>query len=352
MKANDGLVAVQTIRNMEIAFLTTDDEYSFDDRFENPFSVVVSNQHYGHMQLENKSNDKDMIVAPQIAVMTSYAAQNHGMKKSAIVLANTANDYNDAGCVQGSRGGMIRGDRENDVRFIPITIRELLLQGAGKEGYTTIYPHLQTLGTRTGVRTGNYLDPYYTKYDPELQEFIAHFERPAKTIGVIVFVDGEIVAIDKFPSFTYTAQVWDLLVRDCYGSIAIESIQSGKEHNTESFKDFASHISNEGFGTVDYLADVLNAVREARDSRLKSRLDEIVGLEFTERLEHDNSPGLYDSLIIENEGYIGQIIMTADYNHLVSLIKRDKFSPEHVRNVARSVAEYRELASKQREFAL
>ena len=31
-------------------------------------------------------------------------------------------------------------------------------------------------------------------------------------------IDGEIVAIDKFPSFTYAAQVWDLLIRDCYGS--------------------------------------------------------------------------------------------------------------------------------------
>jgi hypothetical protein len=81
----EGNVVVQSIRNMEIAFLTCPDEYSRDGEFADPLRVAASNTSYGNLTLKN-DEDKDMIVAPQVAVFAKRA-QNHALPKSAYVPA-------------------------------------------------------------------------------------------------------------------------------------------------------------------------------------------------------------------------------------------------------------------------
>ena len=199
LKDMDGNIIVQSIMNMQIVCLTTDNEYSLDNRFGNPLtSIKSSNSSYGQMSFVN-SNDKEIIIPTQMAVMTKQVAQNHGMIKAGYVESYGNTTYHDAGCVQGSQGGHFKNTSE--FRMIPVTMREMLFDSIGKSGgYPRIYPAINKLGNDTNSNTGNYLDKYFDKYDKKLEQFIAHFERPKNLIGVIVLIDGEIVAIDKFPS--------------------------------------------------------------------------------------------------------------------------------------------------------
>jgi len=349
LKDDQRHVVVQSIRNMELAFLTTEPEFSLDDRFENPLKVTISNRNYGHVRMDNPTN-KDILVAPQVAVMTKYAAQNHAMTKSAFVPARSGEDYNDAGCIQGSQAGTIRRG-EHDIRFMPVSIREMLLDEANKTGeYSHLYRSVDTLGAKTGVNTGHYLDRYFDKYDNDISEFIAHFERPRNCIGVVVLIDGEIVAVDKFPSFTYCAQVWDLLVRDCYGSLAIESMRANKTHASEFTKAFVKVEKSRDETTAAFLARVLEFVQHEADMRVIGRLQEVMDTQFEK--EKDKETNVYQSYILKADGYIGQVISSGEYHHLVSIVKRDRFDPTKVRETLKVAEDYRVLAEKQREFAL
>jgi hypothetical protein len=355
VKDKDGNIVVQSIMNMQVVTLTTDKEFSLDERFGNPMTALqASNSSYGQISFTNKEG-KEVILPTQMAVLTKQSAQNHGMTKAGYLekFANTT--YHDAGCVQGGQTGYFRGSQE--FRMLPITMREMVFDTVGQpSSYGRIYPAIQKLGQDTQSGTGNYLNIYFEKFDKKLEQFIAHFERPKNLIGIIVLIDGEIVAIDKFPSFTYAEQVWDLMIRDCYGSLAIISELQHKTAGqpfTEAYED-VKRISRE----VDIKVTIVNMIEQALKKTKKSitddvqeRIQEVLELQFDATLDTEgqsSSRTAPKSYILKTEGYIGQVITENEFNHLVSIIKRERFNP----NAFREVSELRNKARKQKNFSL
>ena len=352
VKDRDGNIVIQSILNMQIVCLTTDKEYSLDSRFANPLtSLTAGNQSYGEINFINKEN-KEVIIPTQMAVMTKQSAQNHSMLKAAYLAENANVTYHDAGCVQGSQGGHFRGTSE--FRMIPITIREMLFDSIGKQdGYSRIYPAIRKLGQDTESNTDEYLDKYFNKYDKKLEQFIAHFERPKNLIGTIVLIDGEIVAIDKFPSFTYAEQVWDIMIRDCYGALAIISElkdRSAGQKFTETYNDLKrTHQTN----VIDLLEKALKKTKADMTASVHEKIQELLELTFDAELDtegQDSSLKAPKSYVLKTEdiGYIGQVITENEYNHLVSIVKREKFDP----NALREVNELRKKARRQEGFSL
>lgn len=350
IKDSDGNIIVQSIMNMQIVGLTTDKEYSLDDRFANPLTALnASNGSYGEVSFRNTTN-KEVIVPTQMAIMTKQRAQNHGMTKAGYISGNKSTTFHDAGCVQGSQGGYFSGTQE--FRMLPVTIREMVFE-ASKDGsgYSRIYPAIRKLGEQTNSSTGEYLDKYFTKYDKKLEQFIAHFERPKNLIGVIVMVDGEIIAIDKFPSFTYAEQVWDMMIRDCYGALAIVSeLKNSKSNNlfTETFnKEKRRHQGN----VVDMIEAALKKTKEGISTSVKEKIEEILELTFDAERDtdgHTSSLNTPNSYHLKNEGYVGQVITESEYNHMVSIVKKEAFNP----NALRMVNELRKKARSQDRFSL
>jgi hypothetical protein len=351
VKDRDGNIIVQSIMNMQIVCLTTDKEYSLDERFANPLtSLQAGNSSYGQISFANKQN-KEVIVPTQMAVMTKQSAQNHGMIKAGYIDKNANVVYHDAGCVQGGQTGYFRGTQE--FRMIPVTMREMLFDSIGKEGgYSRIYPAIQKLGQDTQSNAGNYLNVYFEKYDKKLEQFIAHFERPANLIGIIVLIDGEIVAVDKFPSYTYAEQVWDLMIRDCYGSLAIISELKRKSSMTvftDTYNDLKkSHQEN----IVDLLERALKKTKKSMTDSVQEKIQELLELTFDAKLDTEGhtsaSSKAPKSYVLNTEGYVGQVITENEFNHLVSVVKRERFDP----NALREVNELRNKARRQERFSL
>lgn len=346
IKDTNGKIVVQSILNMELVCLTCDDEFSID-RFENPFNANASNSTYGEITLKNNSSNP-MIVPTQIAAITKQRAQNHGMVKAGYVPSNTSHRFNDAGCVEGSQGGTYSDVTGKELRLIPVSMREMLYAKVGEtSGHGNIYPAIEELGRETKSNAGTYLNKYFEKYDEKLETFIAHFERPEKLIGTIVLIDGEIVAIDKFPSFRYAEQVWDVLIRDCYGALAIIS----ESRNEVSLKSFTNTLSatrrkaNES--VIDQLARALNKMEDNNSFSINERLEDLLTLEFESELDPD-SDRTYKSKMLKDEGYLGQVISEGGFHHLVSIIKKKAFNPE----AYRIHNELARKARKQNEFTL
>lgn len=351
IKDREGNIIVQSILNMQIVCLTTNKEYSLDDRFGNPFKALsASNSSYGEITFNNNT-DKEIILPSQMAVMTKQKAQNHSMIKGGYVGSRKRTTFNDAGCVQGSQGGTFRATQE--FRMIPATIREMLFESVGDNaGYSRTYPAINKLGSQTASNTGEYLDRYFSKYDDKLEQFIAHFERPKNLIGVIVLIDGEIVAIDKFPSFTYAEQVWDVIIRDCYGALAIVSELKNEKSEQVFTKTFERLNKNARQETiVDLIESALKKTKETITKSVEEKIQEILELTFdAEKDNEGHSSGLNspNSYILKNEGYIGQVITESEYNHMVSIVRKESYDP----NALRRVNELRRKARSQNKFTL
>jgi len=321
VKDKDGNIVVQSILNMQVVCLTTDVEYSMDDRFANPLtSLTSSNSQYGQISFSNNEN-KEVILPTQMAVITKQVAQNHGMIKAGYVSPKANVTYHDAGCVQGSQGGYFRGTQE--FRMIPVSMREMLFDSIGKpNSYSRIYPAIEKLGRDTNSGAGNYLDVYFNKYDKKLEQFIAHFERPKNLIGIIVLIDGEIVAIDKFPSFTYAEQVWNLMIRDCYGSLAIISELQHKTSVNEFSQSYEELKKDNCTTVVDLLEKALKKTKERMTASVHEKIQEVLELQFDAELDTEGqstsrtAPKSYVLKDIDNN-YIGQIITENEFNHLV-----------------------------------
>lgn len=350
VKDGDGNIIVQSIMNMQVVCLTTDDEFSLDSRFANPLtSLVSSNSSYGQITFNNIGN-KEVIIPTQMAIMTKQRAQNHGMVKAGYVEPKSQKTYRDAGCVQGSQTGYFHNT--NEYRMMPVTMREMLFDVVGQTGgYSSIYPSIQKLGRDTNSNTSNYLDVYFNKYDKKLEQFIAHFERPRNLIGIIILIDGEIVAIDKFPSFTYSEQVWDLMIRDCYGSLAIISELKDRTSN-KVFTETYNELKNGGTESfVELLEKALKKTKEKITTSVYDKIEELLDVSFDLKLDRDGESSTLNapkSYVLNANGYVGQVIIENEFNHMVSVVKREGFNP----NALREVNELRRKARKQERFKL
>jgi len=350
VKDSDGNIIVQSIMNMQIVCLTTDAEFSLDSRFANPLtSLTAGNSSYGQMSFTNKEN-KEVILPAQMAVMTKQSAQNHGMVKAGYIEPRAQTTYHDAGCVQGGQTGYFRGTQE--FRMIPVTMREMLWDAVGQtSGHGNIYPAIQKLGVDTQSGAGNYLNVYFDKYDKKLEQFIAHFERPRDLIGIIVLIDGEIVAVDKFPSFTYAEQVWDLMIRDCYGALAIMSELKNKTTVNEFTLSYEELKKNHQDNIIDLLEKALKRTKKSMTDSVQEKIQELLEMTFDAKLDTEGQASgarAPKSYVLKADGYVGQVITENEFNHLVSVVKRDRFDP----NALREVNELRKKARRQDRFSL
>jgi len=346
LKDESGNIIVQSINNMQIVCLTTDDEYNID-KFANPLSVSVDTRRgYGHLTVHNEEN-KPAITLPQAAYLTKQRVQDHAMTKAGYVPSSNARDFDDSCCVESSQAGQIsKNDSTLKRTILPYYLKETALSVVGKDDMGKLWNSIGSFNSSISAGTRQHIADYYDKHDKKLEQFIAHFEKPKRCIGTIVLVDGEIVAIDKFPSFTYADQVWDTLIRDCYGSIAITQEIKNVDKD-KKFTQFADQNKKKtGESTSDYLRKILGKTKKSIEGDVRERIEDIFEVEFTKKL--DNSKDGYKSEVIESEGYIGQVISESGYNHLVSIVKRSAFDAKRLRKAS----EMKKKARSQDRFSL
>jgi hypothetical protein len=95
----------------------------------------------------------------------------------------------------------------------------------------------------------------------------------------------------------------------------------------------------------------LKKTKENITANVEEKIQELLELTFDAKLDTDgNSLGARapKSYVLKTEGYVGQVITENEYNHLVSVVKRERFNP----NALREVNELRKKARRQDRFSL
>jgi hypothetical protein len=346
IKDGAGNIIVQTIRNMQLVCLTTDDAYSVNG-FGNPLSVLTdTSRSYGNLTIHN-TGDEPIIIPPQSTYLTAYQAQDHATAKAVYIPARTRVAVDDSRCVESSQPGPIDPAKPLERKVLPFQLREFSWMKVNVKGYNQLWESIERFNQSVGVNGGAHIKHYFSRYQQEINSFIAHFERLPRTIGTIVLIDGEIVAIDKFPSFGYAEQIWDVLIRDCYGALVIASQVNGKRGEALFTQTLAGLRRREGESEADLLMRALRGTKARLTNGVTTRLQQCLTLTFAQKPD-ENSTGACRSHVLENEGYIGQVLTQSDFHLLVSVVKKASFKPERLRE---AIA-LREKARRQARFRL
>ena len=142
------------------------------------------------------------------------------------------------------------------------------------------------------------------------------------------------------------------MIRDCYGSLAIISELKKKSVMstfTETYNDLKkSHQEN----IVDLLEKALKKTKKSMTDSVQEKIQELLNLTFDATLDAEGNPSAASkapkSYMLKTEGYVGQVITENEFNHMVSVVKRERFDP----NALRAVNELRNKARKQEKFSL
>lgn len=143
---------------------------------------------------------------------------------------------------------------------------------------------------------------------------MAEFEHVPDQVGAVILINGQVVGIERAPSCVYWKAVWPRLIRDCYGSLALQLINSQSQPLPPTTRvPLSTNISS-----LDELADAL--ARAAAEERRRAVQGLGVLLHKSIRLQIDgNLDGLTLATLSEN-AFIGQVIRDLTRVVYVSLI--------------------------------
>ncbi len=152
---------------------------------------------------------------------------------------------------------------------------------------------------------------------------MADFERVSHQVGAVVLMDNRVVGIERAPNHAYWASVWSSLIRECYGSLAIE-VARRKGPSAEAP---AWYVPLRGkVRGLDALAD---AVFEA-DARQNGQAVAIVRKVGTEPLASDLHEQIGDLRLetISSGAFVGQWVRDRGTPVYASLVASRRASKE------------------------
>jgi hypothetical protein len=298
---------LQRVGVMSVLPLTAEKKYQNED-FVSPQDVRTANSTYGEMKFIN-DGQKTVIIPSHAAYMTKEFVQDHAMVKSGFVKGWKTKTYNDAACIQSSQCGTFR-EAKREVSILPWSLREIATSKRGLVQYSKLWPEIADFNKQSGILAHGHLVYFYDKFVKELEQFVAQFELVPNQIGAIVLINGTVFGIERTPNAAYFKDIFETLIRSCYGAVALRVSQGINPAKAEEYKLY-SHIDP----NVKSISEVISNYKKALAAEKKIADDIIIGLldeilsEKTDEEEEDLT-----AKTIENKQIIGQTIITSAGN--------------------------------------
>lgn len=164
--------------------------------------------------------DELTIVPNGYTIITKEKAQDRTVPAVHILEKNkTVQAY----CVQSSQGGHMNpaNVEQQTIRLLPLAIRHYAHSVYKNDrAIGALWGKLGEINRELGVG-GDYLVRFFEMFQQDLEQFVAQFEPIPGQRGAIVLINGKVVGIDILPSTTAFLNIWEMLIRDCYGAEAI-----------------------------------------------------------------------------------------------------------------------------------
>lgn len=252
---------------------------------------------YDTMHMANQGQNVT-IVPGGYALVTKESAQDRAVRSKELVAPGQSKQVS-AFCVQSTQGGFMRGsDQESKTtRMLPATIKRAAYHHRNQPGYDGLWESLAAYNSSSGIG-GNFLKSFFDKFRQQMDEFIAEFELVPFQRGAIILINDEIIGVEISPNpMAFSAQ-WELLIRDCYGSEAIQrQTEVSKVDDADLFKD------------VETLEDLSAALAEFENKEW-DHVEKLVNtvLSQNESCAERQVHGGLKVVDIETEDFVGQAV--------------------------------------------
>ena len=271
---------LQSVGYMQVIPLVSDLN---DDRFVSPVQcdADVYTTSYGTLGFKNNS-ESVMIVPCHAGYVVKQHAQDHAMAHAGLVGAASDRRYTTAACIQASQGGFIKKGTYR-MLILPHALREQALQKRAEKNYQKLWDDISVFNQRFGVTGRGHLEYFLKAFKKELDEFVAEFECVPRQVGAIVLIDNRVVGIERAPSTSYWDSIWPSLIRECYGSLAIEAAKSHGDRPPDRSPRMQLPIE---IASLEELESLIAKVAAQEDERARATvrelLDEQLDLEYEE----------------------------------------------------------------------
>lgn len=265
-----------------------------------PKALTVGTSHYGTLLFENPLNEV-AIVPRDAGFLTGKSSQDHAMPVVGIIPGGMTRKFENAACIQETTGGMIKGKFE--MIILPFLLREAALMTRERQEYSKLWNVIKRFNTAMGLRSSGHVDVFLNAFSSQLDQFVAEFEPVPRQVGAIFLVNGHVVGIERVPTYEYWLEIWQPLVRVCYGSLAlymrkhVENIPDTRVPLGQDFDDLAG------------LEEALRQATEGEDESAKAIVRELMQEPLEEKVETGVDGDVVSSLVSPH--FAGQIVRRA-----------------------------------------
>ncbi len=303
---------IQTVGLMQVIPLVSE---VADHRFALPSSAEVGTSGYGSLVFSNPEN-KVLIVPAQVGYVVKQAAQDHAMAGAGLVKKKGKKTYKNAMCIQQSQGGFISADKHK-MLILPFSLREPAISKRKEKSYNKLWDQISQFNGTLGLNKHGHLEYFLKHFKKELDQFVAEFECIPKQVGAIILIDGKVVGIERTPSPAFWKTVWPALIRECYGSLAIECAKRLGDRATAF--DYRQPL-RKGIRSLDDLKRALETANTDESELVKTKVRELLATKF--KLEKEDQAGDFIQETATQAQFIGQIVREGDAVKYASLVTR------------------------------
>lgn len=259
---------------------------------------------YGTMKFQNLDNSLG-IVPLGYAYLDKKQGQDHALPHTGMVSPRGMRVFETAACVQSSRGGNLTSTENIDYRLLPYSLRKACLEVSYKEEYDKLWPYILQLNSLYGIDTSNkaHIEDFYDKFDKELATFVAQFECVPNQVGAIVLIGKHVVGIELTPSEGFWSNVWEKLIRDVYGSLAMLRSERSNETFRKPFVSTARTLQELESDVKQSLTSYDDFVKDVAQEFVEMSLDsvEVDRLTWQEKVFTVNT--------VKDAGLVGQVLL-------------------------------------------
>ncbi len=250
-----------------------------DERFAAPDALDASTVSYGSVVFNNIS-DEPVIVPSHLTYVVKQRAQDHALCGASVLKSRERRRYDRAACVEQTQGGYIaRG--KHSFAILPFPLREAALAKRRDKSYSKLWKDISVFNSAMGLPRGSgHLKAFLSHFEKELDQFVAEFENVARQVGAIMLVNGRVVGIERTPSTAYWQKMWQPLVRECYGALALKYTRDcPRPVITRRPMDV------DGVSTLANLRAALNSANAREDGQVKAIIRKLVDEDFSVEVE-------------------------------------------------------------------
>lgn len=307
---------IQSSGYMQVIPLVSD---LVDERFVSPEKALVSTVAYGSMEFENPSEEQLLIIPLHAGYVVEQQAQDHALGEIGLLKPRKKRVFHNAMCVQATQGGLIQKN-SYDLTILPYSLRESALGLRKKKEYNKLWEDISQFNKEMGLERQGNLEFFLKGFKREIAQFIAEFECLEKQVGAIVLIDDIVVGIERGPNYEYWSGVWPALIRESYGSLAI---QVGKIKGENAPPPESRIPLKEDIGSLEELSEALEEVCRKEDENTRNLVRELLDVPLRFKSE-DKTAGLRIETILGGK-FSGQVVRDGNAIVYASMVIKKKF---------------------------